>query len=383
MANQDILYELWKTSNMPRDKVTIEEIGEFAENKKNSFRSKRGRITYSGFDYAVLKFILQYCSPLDWPESYESDFEKAKNPYGGNYGIWRQYPELRVKVKEETSSRIYRFRGRSISSSVSPVEPSVQHMVSTDSLVDGDMCVFVDFVVRKIDEQLFLGEKGWLDQLTSYQWPPEKGIFTSGISIRKNFHDIVNCAAQCSSPGSEYIKQGVCNAVARWSGISKEVSLQDSIEIFESIQYLKRATGQDRISCERIFNRRIATVSKMYYFSDPWNWTIYDSRVAYALSQFAYLLSQEEREVFDTLRDRISFPIPLGRKARPNPFCAKYYEADSALWFVRASTFLKAITTRLNRKGIEFPPDHIRPSDRWELYHVEMVFFRLGKEQFL
>lgn len=382
MANQDILYDLWSTSNIPQDRVTIEEIGEFAEDKKNSFKSKSGRITSSGLNYAVLKFILKYCSHLNWPKSLENDFEKAKAPYGGNYRIWREYPELRVNVRGRTSSQIFRVRGHLNSSSVSPVEPSVQDIVSGNSFMDGDMCVFVDFVVRKIDEQVILGKKSWLDQLTSYQWPPRKGSFTSGINIRKYFHHIVNLAGQSSGLGSENFKRGVCNAVAGWAGIKNEVSLQDSIRIFKSIQYLKCAASEDRICCDRIFNRRIATTSKMYYFSDPWNWTVYDSRVAYALSQFAYWLKQEKREVFNNVIGRVSFPIPPSRNARVNPLCIDFNEVNSALWFVRASTFLKAIATRLNRKGLESPPDHIRPSDLWELYHVEMVFFRLGQKQF-
>lgn len=367
---------------MPQDGVTIEEIGEFAEDKKNSFRSRSGRITSSGLNYAVLKFILEYCSPLNWPKSLENDFEKAKDPYSGNYGIWRGYPELRVNVKGKTSPQIFRVRGLLNSSSSSPAKPSTQRIFSRKTFMDGHMCAFVDFVVRKISEQVILGKKGWLDQLTSYQWPPRKGSFTSGINIRKHFHHIVNVAGQSSDLGSENFKRGVCNAVAGWAGIRNEVSQQDSIRIFKSIQYLKCTASEDQICCDRIFNRRIATASKMYYFSDPWKWTVYDSRVAYALSQFAYWLKQEKREIFSSVRDRVSFPIPPSRNARVNQLCINFNEVSSALWFVRASTFLKAIAVRLARKGLESPPDHIRPSDLWELYHVEMVFFRLGQKQF-
>ncbi len=68
MANQDVLYELWLENNMPKKGVTLRAIGEFTDRKKDLLKSKSGQITTSGLNYAVLKFILEYCSPSDWDE---------------------------------------------------------------------------------------------------------------------------------------------------------------------------------------------------------------------------------------------------------------------------------------------------------------------------
>ena len=66
MANQDILYELWLENNMPKKGVTLREIGEFANRKKRHLKSKRGKITTSGLNYAVLKLILEYWVEGRW-----------------------------------------------------------------------------------------------------------------------------------------------------------------------------------------------------------------------------------------------------------------------------------------------------------------------------
>ena len=121
-------------------------------------------------------------------------------------------------------------------------------------------------------------------------------------------------------------------------------------------------------------------VSKLYCFSDPLNWTIYDSRVALTFSQLVYLFEKEERGIFNRLKNEISFPIPPNQsKIRKHPLCIKWDQTEASLWFVRASILLKAIAECLNREGFLPLPEVISPSYSWESYHVEMVFFRLGE----
>ncbi len=378
MANQDVLYELWLENNMPKKGVTLRAIGEFTDRKKDLLKSKSGQITTSGLNYAVLKFILEYCSPSDWDEALWEEFEKAKNPTKGNYAIWRNHLSLSVDVDRSSSKNSNVLR-------CATFPFAIQKMVSKKEFLNENTYKFIEFIIKKIERETILGKKGWLEQLKSYQWPPKKGDFKEGINLRKHFSYIVNCAANSTGLGSETFRYGACNAIAGWGGL-KQVSKKDCSKIFESINYLKSTINDDLIDCNKIFRRRIATTSKLYYFSDPLNWTIYDSRVAFTLNQFAYLFKKDRWDIFNRLKNEISFPIPPTQsKIRKHPFYIKWDQREASLWFVRASILLKAIAECLNNNREDFSPlpEVISSSHLWELYHVEMVFFRLGERNWI
>ncbi|MBU4305223.1 MAG: hypothetical protein KJ893_06355 [Candidatus Omnitrophica bacterium] len=371
MANQDILYELWLDNNLSKKEVVLNEIEKFANRKKDYLKSKRGRITPSGFNYAVLKFILEYCSPFNWSEGLWEKFEKAKNPTKGNYAIWRNHLSLSVDIIDKSLSKNSNVFKSAIYS------PTVREVVvSKDKFLNKDMLMFIEFIIKKIETETIQGKKGWLDQLKSYQWPPGKGDFKEGIDLRKHFNYVVKCAANSTGLGSETFRHGVCNTVAGWGGL-KEVSKEDCLEIFDSISYLKSIVDKDLIDCNRIFRRRIALASKLYYFSDPLNWTIYDSRVAFALSQFVNYFKKEKMDIFDRVRGEIIFSVPPSQSGmRKHPFGVKWNETEASLWFVKASILLKAIAECLNKESFFSTQD----VDSCRLYHVEMVFFRLGEQ---
>lgn len=375
MANQEILYKLWLENNMPEKGVAFKEIGEFADINKSSLKSKSGQITPSGLDYAVLKFILGYCSPSNWTGGLWEEFEKAKRP--SNYAIWRKHPNLRIDIVEKQRGGI----------SIPPKTGYIREIipshtgtfVSKSKFLNRKMMIFVDFLIKKIERGTLLGKRGWLEQLRSYRWPPGKGSLGEGINLRKHFSSLVNCAVNSTGRGSGTFRYGMCNAVAGWGGLP-QVSGEDCSEIFNSIDYLKTAVNKDLFDCNKIFARRIALASKLYYFSDPLNWTIYDSRVALTFSQLVYLFEKEERDIFNRLKNEISFPLPpTPSKIRKHPFCIKWDKTEASLWFVRASILLKAIAECLNGEGFLPLPEVISSSHLWELYHVEMVFFRLGE----
>lgn len=359
---------------MPKKGVTLREIGEFANRKKGHLKSKTGQITASGLNYGILKFILEYCSPCDWRQGLWEEFEKAKNPIKGNYAIWRSYLNLRVDIVDKSSSKFPNVPRGDTSL------PMPQKKVSKKEFLNENTYKFIEFIVKKIETETILGKKGWLEQLKSYQWPPKKGKFKEGINLRKHFNYIVNCATNSIGRGLETFRYGVCNAVAGWAGIPQQVSKEDCSEIFESINYLKSTINNDLIDCNKIFGRRIATTSKLYYFSDPLNWTIYDSRVALTLSQLAYCFKKGKGDIFDRLKDEIIFPVPpTQNRMRKHPFHADWNETEASFWFVKASILLKVIAEFLNKKGFPSPQDIISSSGSWRLYHVEMVFFRLGE----
>jgi hypothetical protein len=99
VANQDILYRMWIGAGYPIKSVNIRTIGSFAVNNRKNLNSRTNRgISPSGLDYAVLKFILEYTSPVNWPQGLWAQFHLAKDPYNGQYAIWRRYTNLLVDV---------------------------------------------------------------------------------------------------------------------------------------------------------------------------------------------------------------------------------------------------------------------------------------------
>lgn len=96
MANQDILHNLWIKNKMSMNDVLLEDIGKFADENKHKLNAKSlGGITPSGLNYAVLKFILDYCNSVNWDKT---EFLFAKNPNNGEYGIWRKHFTYKVNV---------------------------------------------------------------------------------------------------------------------------------------------------------------------------------------------------------------------------------------------------------------------------------------------
>ena len=105
MYNQDILHHLWLKHKMPLTDVSLKEIEDFAEKHKHQFNTRKRKtdfitnsdniITPSGFDYAILKFILNYCISMGWNKN---EFKSATDPYRGKYNIWKNYREKEVNI---------------------------------------------------------------------------------------------------------------------------------------------------------------------------------------------------------------------------------------------------------------------------------------------
>lgn len=379
MTNQDILYKIWISSNRPLKEVTLRDIGNFATENKVKLKSKN-EISPSGMNYAVLKFILMYCSPSNWPTDIWKLFDQAKDPHHGKYAIWKDYLELKVDIRPPNQEDLKRG-GTLISKELNSDSRKVENIFSRSEFLDEDMLIFCEFIVNTVEQRIILDKRGWLEHLTSYKW---KGInFREGIDIRKSFSNIVKCAANSSGLGSELFRWGVCNTIAGWAGINHQVTQEDSKSIFESVDYLNTGASADLIDCNKIFEKRIATSSKVYYFSDLRKWTIYDARVSFALHQFACLLKNENADVFERLKSRIVFPVPPTQgnpDERKNIIEASVREGYG-VWFVKASILLKAIANYLNKKNFEVPSERISTSDLWEVYHVEMVLFMLGNKK--
>ena len=141
MSNQDILHALWMQAKKPCTSVKIGEIRAVALQNKEAFNSRSNTgITPSGIDYAVLKFILEYTTPVNWTDGLWTQFNEAKDPYSGNYRISQDYPTLLVNIlsskpiKKVQNRKIRDTRSNPISlqsNSISPFnrKPTISHKI--------------------------------------------------------------------------------------------------------------------------------------------------------------------------------------------------------------------------------------------------------------
>jgi hypothetical protein len=64
MSNQEILYCLYIEKGLPTKVVSLKDIERFVINEKSNLKSKGNNISTSALiNYAMLKFILEYCVP--------------------------------------------------------------------------------------------------------------------------------------------------------------------------------------------------------------------------------------------------------------------------------------------------------------------------------
>jgi hypothetical protein len=246
------------------------------------------------------------------------------------------------------------------------------------------MTAFVKYIIHIIEHEQIFGRKGWNKHFESYEWPLGRPDCIGGISARKHFHNDITLARNSQGQGIAQLKRDICNAVSRWGGINAQVSAEFTGKIFSTIEILSSSKSADYIDCKNIFGQRIATASKMYYLSDPWAWTIYDSRVAFALNQLSFSFQKSNAAAFEQIQDRILFSVPESKgNNRKSLFNNRWNDRYASQWFIRASLLLREIATALNTHSLPAPQYSINDTEGWALYHVEMVLFMLGKQRWV
>lgn len=242
------------------------------------------------------------------------------------------------------------------------------------------MATFVQYIVHNIEHERIQGRQGWHEHFEAYEWPRRGAGCKEGIAARRRFHDAISYVRESDNQDATRLKSQVCNAIAEWGGIKAPVSEGDADRIFSTIEILSAFRDARYIDCGNIFGRRVATASKAYYLADPWAWTIYDSRVAYALNQFAVAFKNENATAFDRIRDHIVFAVPMSKTIGRKSFFGNIWNDRYApQWFVRASLLLREVASALNAQSFPAPRYAIDNGEGWALYHVEMVLFMLGK----
>lgn len=242
---------------------------------------------------------------------------------------------------------------------------------------------FVNFIVDYVEKTEIHGKKGWIEQLLEYRWKNE--CFFDGIQTSKKLKAQSDNALKI--PDGE-VWSHHCKEITKWGGML-DVSLGLATRYRESVNYLLNNDPEVKsdFSTLSISGERIATASKIYYFSDPLRWTIYDSRVGYAIHQLIFEYANELKVLPSSLFSEIPFCLPDSKTDRrepvyPIPLCTGS-ETRSRASFIWASHLHRQIAHKLNESSLSKPSQHFSIIPQWELPHIEMVFFVIGDRKWL
>lgn len=108
-----------------------------------------------------------------------------------------------------------------------------------------------------------------------------------------------------------------------------------------------------------ISGRRIALATKIYYFSDPLRWTMYDSRVGFAIHQLIFEYSKKLGVSPSSLFSDIPFCLPEEQYGKRNPIfsISGCYgsETKAKASFIWASHLLRLTAFELNKHKFQNP----------------------------
>lgn len=242
---------------------------------------------------------------------------------------------------------------------------------------------FTCFIIDYIEKTEIHGIKGWIGQLSEYTWDPD---YSQMLQTSKTFRDKTH--AVLNTPNNPEPWRLHCNEIAKW-GKMHEVSPKLAAKFQESVKYLlsRNPNVSREIKALPVCGKRIATASKIYYFADPLQWTIYDSRVGYAVHQLIFEYAKKQNVSPSLLFSEIPLCLPESQTQRRNPVYpiprCQYSERKSKASFIWASHLHRSIACKLNESEIERPTSSISQDRKWELPHVEMVFFVIGDRKWI
>ena len=241
-----------------------------------------------------------------------------------------------------------------------------------------------NFIIEYIENKEIHGKMGWHNQLLEYRWKNEH--LSEGVQKSKNLklktRDIIK------TQDSDEVWCHHCKEITKWGGMP-DISPGLAIRYRKSVNYLldnDPGVNSD-FKTLPISGMRIATASKIYYFSNPLRWTIYDSRVGFALHQLIFEYAQKLKVLPSTLFPEISFCLPDSKTMRrgpvyPIPRCT-VSETRSKASFIWTSHIHRLIAKKHNETSISKPAQYLSMDPQWELPHVEMVFFVIGDRKWI
>jgi hypothetical protein len=250
---------------------------------------------------------------------------------------------------------------------------------------------FANFIVDYIEKTEIHGVKGWLNQLNAYEWGSER--YPDAILTTKNFFNDTKRILSISD--NEKLWHQHCKDIRDWGGMIFKVEPPLASILKKSVIYLSdfKYSANCDYSKLPVCGNRIATASKIFYFSDPLRWTIYDSRVGFALHQLIFEYAKVKGVVPATLFQDVPFCLPDSQTKKPhsnekrrNPVFKTSYcnsEERARASFIWTSHLHRKISDLLNEKPIPKPAHSLSIEPKWELPHVEMVFFVIGDRKWV
>lgn len=257
---------------------------------------------------------------------------------------------------------------------------------------------FAQWMAAYVESNPINGTTGWRGHFQSYHLARplssstssvSKPAWLTGVQTRKGFHGLL--VANLTNNAS---LMKTVNAILAFGGM-RPCLPQYAPAICGDLLMLQAGRGNSPWTPGQVntFNMLmpIASMSKVFEMLDPHEWTIYDSRVGTALAWLVdlYWGSVGGQHNAHLLR----FPVPPGRvkkRVRPPWSPSVGGGRQGSLAFIYASWILRQVAEILRSKPVHYGKpltiQHaisiapLRPN--WEVYHVEMALWMMGKQSF-
>ena len=254
---------------------------------------------------------------------------------------------------------------------------------------------FANFIVNYIQNKEIHGVKGWLNQLQAYQWDTKSGMerYPDAILTTKKYYN--ESKNILNTHNNSKIWHRHCEEIRKWGGMIYEVTPPLALDFKKSVIFLSTYNPATNclFSSIPIYGKRIATASKIYYYSDPLRWTIYDSRVGFALHQLIFEYAKEKEVEPSSLFQEILLCLPDSQTLLSNSKIKKREpiysiqlcgsEKSSIASFIWTSHLHRTIARKINDTTIQKPSHYLSKIPQWELPHIEMVFFVIGDRKWI
>ena len=252
---------------------------------------------------------------------------------------------------------------------------------------------FASWLADYVQSTTINGRTGWISWFTSHSGWVEV-LRSGGVLGRATYHTTLQCGM--SGNDDVCLISLVNQIIVHFHGMPKQSAqrLTSAPNIRRSLQVLQHETDNLAWTQQQKDDLndgcRIAPISKVYQMLDPHKWTIYDSRVAYALARLVELFYAQNSTM--AIPDFLRFPVPPRfnpPKGWRRPFGGVNTKRQGHLAFVYASWLLRKVADIL-RSNSQYgdPPTMQNPAicfplnPDWQVYHLEMALWMLGDKQF-
>lgn len=253
---------------------------------------------------------------------------------------------------------------------------------------------FIAYIVRTVEGTSIHNFKGWMSHLLSYEWNGTKAgqAFKARRVKKAKLRAALQCPPKVDQLGG---LRRLFRGILEW-GRMREFSDDEALPAYQDwamkiatgICELRRTENSPLIPVDlaKIESTRMPAVSKFYAFDGFEYWTIYDSRVSAALG---WLLDGHlAGNIPGRPKGLIYFPVSPGRARdweAPDRLPTLGTAKQSGLAFLYASWLFREIARRLRElPSASLAEEGSIPKDlqEWQVLHVEMVFFMLGRAPF-